>query len=247
MGFARVALAGPVAALARPDRSPRATASTAALAASPMAQLNASRRLGAALVVSLLIHAIAVLALGSLPGLRHLPMHDAGVLEVMLPSLPATQDEQRVAGGHPLASDGRVAHADRHVGKPQSKQEQPTGATLPSPERPIAAGLPTPGHYYSARELQEVPHPVNDVLLRYPPNAYARGIAGEVTIRLLIDEAGAVDRASVVKAEPAGIFETAALDAARQLRFSPALRQGQPVKSEKTIAITFDPTTQPLR
>jgi periplasmic protein TonB len=85
------------------------------------------------------------------------------------------------------------------------------------------------------------------VLLRYPEDAYAQGLGGEVRIRLLIDETGKVDEAKVVGAQPRRVFDDAALAAASQLRFSPALRQGQAVKSQKTIAIVFDPSPDALR
>jgi hypothetical protein len=45
----------------------------------------------------------------------------------------------------------------------------------------------------------------------------------------------------VLSAEPEGEFEEAALAAARQLVYDPALRNGRPVKSEKLIEVTFDP------
>jgi len=37
------------------------------------------------------------------------------------------------------------------------------------------------------------------------------------------------------------VFEEAALDAVRSLQFSPAMRFGQRVKSQKTIEVEFDP------
>jgi len=34
--------------------------------------------------------------------------------------------------------------------------------------------------------------------------------------------------------------------AAKQLRYSPALKDGAPVRTTKTVAIIFDPSTEPL-
>lgn len=102
-------------------------------------------------------------------------------------------------------------------------------------------------NYFTSDQLDELPRPVNDVLLRYPENAFANGVSGEVRLRLLINEAGRVDKAMILEAQPEQIFDEAALAAARQLRFSPAIREGRVVKSEKNIAIVFDPTSDPVR
>lgn len=68
----------------------------------------------------------------------------------------------------------------------------------------------------------EAPPEVRDfVEAEYPADARAQGLEGEVLLRIAIDEAGAVTDAVVV--EPAGHgFDEAAVEAALQLRFTPA-------------------------
>lgn len=116
----------------------------------------------------------------------------------------------------------------------------------PARPNPISVPLPPAPHYFETREVDVAAHVTNDVLLHYPPSAYQQHISGEVKLRLFINEAGEVVEAAVIASEPKEIFDMAAVDAAKQLRFSPALKDGAPVRTTKTIAITFDPTTTPL-
>lgn len=62
----------------------------------------------------------------------------------------------------------------------------------------------------------------------YPPEARAQGIEGDVTVRYAISADGQVQQAEVVAAEPAGIFEAAALAAVRSWRYAAPVRDGQP-------------------
>ncbi len=64
----------------------------------------------------------------------------------------------------------------------------------------------------------------------YPPRARAEGVEGVVTVSLLVSADGSVEQAKVVRAEPAGIFDAAALEAVRGWRFEPASYGGKPVK-----------------
>jgi protein TonB len=64
----------------------------------------------------------------------------------------------------------------------------------------------------------------------YPPRARAEGVEGSVTVSLLVAADGSVEQAKVVRAEPAGVFDAAALEAVRAWRFEPATYSGKPVK-----------------
>ena len=95
--------------------------------------------------------------------------------------------------------------------------------------------------YYTSREVDVRAEPLNDPPLVYPQRAYEMRIRGKVTLRILINERGGVDEVLMLESEPHGVFEEAALDASRTLQFSPAMRFGRRVKSQKTIEVAFDP------
>jgi TonB family protein len=73
----------------------------------------------------------------------------------------------------------------------------------------------------------------------YPPLARERGIQGAVRIEILIDAEGRVRDARVLSGLGFGT-EEAALEAARQLRFTPAEISGQPVAVKIQFKINFE-------
>jgi protein TonB len=88
---------------------------------------------------------------------------------------------------------------------------------LPSADVPLLVDVA----WYDAKDLDLYPHPLAPVRPAYPTSA--PDVSGEVTLLLLIDEAGAVHQLSVVAAEPSGYFEEPALRAFQAARFAPAL------------------------
>ena len=101
--------------------------------------------------------------------------------------------------------------------------------------------------FYPARKLDVLPHPLVEVPLRYPEDAAKRDVSGRVVLLLLIDELGMVVEANVISAEPAGVFEEAALESFRHVQFSPAQRNGRVVKSRLPVEVTFDPKVESLK
>lgn len=73
----------------------------------------------------------------------------------------------------------------------------------------------------------------------YPAHAETQNIEGEVHVRLLVGTNGRVERVEVLKAHPAGIFETAARRAVLQWRFKPSQFRGQPVRTWVRQRIAF--------
>ena len=120
-----------------------------------------------------------------------------------------------------------VERSVREAGTPRS-----TAST--APERPdTVSAVPSLG----LGELDRSPRPIGEVMPVYPEAAGSR--SGSVVLRLVIDEHGVVERAEVVVARPAGLFEEAARAAFLAARFEPGLRAGRPVRSEMTIEVEF--------
>jgi protein TonB len=111
----------------------------------------------------------------------------------------------------------------------------------------VLAAVPLLDYYYASSEVDQPARAVGDGLLQYPREALRLRISGDVKLRLFIDVSGALNRAEVVSAAPPGIFEQAALEAVHSMRFSPASKDGHPVRSQRTVAITFDPDPKALR
>lgn len=71
----------------------------------------------------------------------------------------------------------------------------------------------------------------------YPPAAKTSGAQGKVVVEVLIDERGKVVEARVISGHP--FLQQAAIQAARQARFAPALLSGAPVRVKGTINYVF--------
>jgi protein TonB len=96
--------------------------------------------------------------------------------------------------------------------------------------------------WYTAKDLDVYPRALIPVESIYPESA--ADVTGEVSLLLKIDEFGAVQEITVVKADPAGYFEDAAARAFKAARFSPAQRDGHPVRSQVVVKMRFAPELQ---
>lgn len=94
----------------------------------------------------------------------------------------------------------------------------------PPAERPPAAPVAAPE--------DDPPVPLNaNTPARYPSALLRAGIEGTVVVRMYVNERGALVHDSIRIAESSGYpaLDSAALAAAPQLRFAPALHDGKPV------------------
>lgn len=120
-----------------------------------------------------------------------------------------------------------------------------TAAAPAAPPAEAMAGqavAPQPANssaYFSGEELDVPPHMLGEVQQIYPARARSAAVEGYVTLALLINEHGEVEQASVVQAQPGGYFEEAALTMLRKQRFSPPIRQNQPVKSRWLTTVRY--------
>jgi TonB family protein len=99
---------------------------------------------------------------------------------------------------------------------------------------PAAPPLLTP-----AEEPPVAINPVSPV--RYPPALLAQGIEGRVLLRLYVDSTGNVIADSTRIAESSGYpaLDSAALVGAPELRFAPALHQGQAIAAPFLQPVQF--------
>lgn len=68
--------------------------------------------------------------------------------------------------------------------------------------------------------------PIVKVAAVYPRRAQARGLEGFVIVEFTVGRTGAVNNPVVVKAEPEGVFERAALDAVVKFKYKPRVVDG---------------------
>ncbi len=104
-----------------------------------------------------------------------------------------------------------VSCGDRSVGTVALGDHQPATAESTADQSPVAINPVTP--------------------MRYPPALLEQGIEGRVLLRLYVDAQGKLIPDSTRLAESSGYpaLDSAALSGARELRFSPALRNGRAI------------------
>lgn len=169
-------------------------------------------------------------------------------------SQPAAANPDRdIPGAPPRPSERPLEPTPPITRTPPAAVPAETAAAPTTPPAPESFGpaLEVPQiedpEFYPARKLDVLPHPLAEVPLRYPEDAAKRDVSGRVVLLLLIDELGMVVEANVISAEPAGVFEDAALESFRHVQFSPAQRNGRVVKSRLPVEVTFDPKIESLK
>ena len=150
------------------------------------------------------------------------PLHPAQVTETELPMPPPPPPPRPARPSAPPAQSparGADAATPAQAAAPMARgASEATGAVLPARQRPGAANAPP----------------------EYPHASRIRNEQGRVSLRVEIDAAGRVSGARVLVSSGYPALDQAAIQAVRQWRFEPAMRDGEPVFSTTSIGITFE-------
>ncbi|HYM28607.1 MAG TPA: energy transducer TonB, partial [Steroidobacteraceae bacterium] len=73
----------------------------------------------------------------------------------------------------------------------------------------------------------------------FPRTAREKNIDGWVDVQFVVRTDGTVGDASIVGAQPVGIFEQPALEAVRRWRYRPVVQGGQPVTQRTHVRVRF--------
>ncbi len=92
---------------------------------------------------------------------------------------------------------------------------------------------------YSLKEVDGRPKSIKSARPKYPEYARKMRIEGSVTVSFVLDEKGRVAEPKVIKAVPENVFENSALTAVAAWRFSPAKKDGRPVKVGMVVSLNF--------
>lgn len=87
-------------------------------------------------------------------------------------------------------------------------------------------------------QTEELPHVVKRVVPAYPELALRAGLTGRVFVKVWVDKEGK-PRKAIATGEGNEIFHQAAVDAAMQFVFTPAIMNGRPVSVWISIAFSF--------
>jgi protein TonB len=210
-------------------------------------------RLLIALLLSVALHASFIYGVAPRPGALARPIAPLAARLVPDVARAVPAQSRRISPAPPEAA----APATTPLSVPNSEPEVPLVATpaaigaeveqrredsaLPKADLPFRVDL----QWYEARDLDSYPRAMTSLDPPYPAGAEA--LRGAVTLLVSIDETGAVRDASIIDAEPAGHFETAALASIREARFTAGERDGRAVRSKIVVKLRFEPAEQALR
>lgn len=143
------------------------------------------------------------------------------------PSTAATEEAQT-----PEQSSGEEEDDDALSQATSTPQEESPAPELGASQDPV---------FYPAAELDVLPTTLDRPRPQLSFAPEAAELKGIVTLRVVIDPAGTVIEASVVYANPPGVFDAAAIEAVRAMRYTPGEKQGKSVGSEIFTSIAFGP------
>lgn len=104
---------------------------------------------------------------------------------------------------------------------------------MSSAEGASVASTPAAADEDAAAVENRMPPPV------YPVEAARQYIGGEVILLVTVAPSGEVREVVVEKSTPAGVFDAVSLEAARQWKFKPAMRDGVPVEGQVRVPVRF--------
>ncbi len=144
----------------------------------------------------------------------------------------AALDERRLTTARPEPAPQPAA--------PAAAQPQPQ----PSAPQPVAAPAPVQqavreGDVVDVSDLDTMPHPLRPPMVAYPPLALRQRAETSVIVTALVSENGDVLDVRVLRGDPRFGFNDAALRALRNVKFSPAIKDGKRVKTWFPQTINF--------
>lgn len=75
--------------------------------------------------------------------------------------------------------------------------------------------------------------------VEYPADMWDRDVEGSTLVRVLVSEEGAVDSVLVVESSGHPSLDSAAVRGARDMRFAPALKGGEPLRVWTRLPVHF--------
>lgn len=211
------------------------------------------RRIGWALGLSLAFHVGLVLLIQAQPGgspslagswtvharIEHQAVTgvDASSAATTVSPEPVKPEATKAVG---VPDPGPDAKPARDVASVEPKAGNSLQRDLPkdsSPARGIDMPFVRDPNYYAVAALDSPPR-----LLGAADACYPQGAIGEVAYVLLINEQGTVDQVTVNSVKPEGLFTGAAVDLCSRLRFTPAIKDGRPVRSRVRFVVGSRPS-----
>lgn len=145
----------------------------------------------------------------------------------------------------PLAAAAGASELPQAPAAPRAADDSPALDDAEPPpslvdSAPPAGEMPAPAPSTPQR-AQPVPIPAQSPPPRYPPAALRRGEGGSVLLRVDVDAAGSPTAVTLLRPSGSRELDRAASQVVRRWRFTPAMRDGQPVAGSVEVPFDFAP------
>ena len=153
---------------------------------------------------------------------------------------PATLTLASTAGAREPNAAPRPVPEDRKLAKSYLGRPIARRGNLPDGrDAYVELDMKLLSQYYTAREVDQRAMPLEEVPLFNPLYGPGSGSTAKVILLILINEDGGVDSVATLEARQQGAFDSIARKAFSAIRFSPALKDGKPVKSQKVVEVIY--------
>ena len=127
----------------------------------------------------------------------------------------------------PVFAKWKIEKKEKHKASTKKTNRQFAGAKKPRPQ-------------HQNNEPDIPPRQIIDIQPHYPKSALCREIEGKVTVQILIDQSGNVEKVKILRVEGHCSFRQAVLDVIYRWKFRPACRDNQPIKVWAVKRIRFE-------
>ncbi len=152
-------------------------------------------------------------------------MQEAHIDDAPYPEIPPVYWESREVEPPRIKPIEKPAKVENEPAKPEPNiiEEPNVETTIPK----VKHAKPD----FSRNLVINVSTPIETFLVRprYPHRALQNGTEGFVELRFDVNKKGATENIVVIRAEPEGVFEDAAIAAAERWKFQPKTEDGKPV------------------
>ncbi len=154
------------------------------------------------------------------------------------PEPPEPEPEPAVKQSSPRKTDSPPTPRPKPRPSPRAAPDGPARQAPAAPAGPVPRSV---GGFsvYESDALDQRPSVTRRVTPEYPIRARRMNVQGVVTVQMVVDTSGRPQHCTVVRAQPDGYCEEAALGAARRMRFMPGRLRGQPVNTLVMLPFSF--------
>jgi len=156
------------------------------------------------------------------------------------------REQARAAARRRPAEPVAAVTADAAAQSPAPAATQAIAASAPEPMPVVAASAPATSSTPPVGEARD-PNSVAAVILQrvysvdpeFPEIARERDLTGFVDLEFTVRADGSVTDVNVLKAQPKGVFDKAAVDAVSKWRYRPIERNGLPINEHARLRLNF--------